>query len=143
MAYLLFIIIYLLQSFLLWLVAKKMRTGPAWLAWIPLANDYLISRLAGKHFGWWLLFYVPIVNIYVAYIFWTAIMRRFKKPFWLGIFMLIPYLNWLMLFIIAYIFKYPEDTAVLNPSPTVPPTATASAANDTGISGPDVRINDK
>lgn len=106
MGYLIFIIIYFFGCYLIWRIAKKMSVGPYWMAWIPFANDYLVCRMAGKHFGWWILFYIPVVNIYVAYVFWRQILIKFKKPGWLALLMLVPGINFLMLLLLVFVFKY-------------------------------------
>ena len=112
MGYFIYIVIYFLGCYLIWRLALKMGVKTAWFAFLPFANDYLVSRLANKHFGWWLLFYIPIVNIYVAYVFWTEIMRRFKKPFWLGLLMFLPFINLLFLVLLVFVFKYPPAEPV-------------------------------
>ena len=45
------------------ILAKKMNTENAWMAFIPFLNAYLLVKMAGKP-GWWLLlFFVPFANI--------------------------------------------------------------------------------
>ncbi len=77
-------------------LAKKTNTEDAWLAWIPIANIYLLLKIAGKP-GWWLiLYFVPLVNIVVAIIVWMEIARRLNKPDWLGILVIVPMANLVM-----------------------------------------------
>lgn len=55
------LIIYIYFALAYMSLAKKTNTEPAWLAWIPYANLYLISKTAGMH--WW-----PILLLIPAFI---------------------------------------------------------------------------
>jgi len=62
-----FIAVYVYTSFALMAIAKKIKTEPAWLAWIPVANFYLISKMAKMH--WWpmlLLLTIPLCLLFFA-----------------------------------------------------------------------------
>jgi hypothetical protein len=54
--------LYIYTSLALMAIAKKTKTEPAWLAWIPIANLVLLSRIAKMH--WW-----PILLTIPAFIF--------------------------------------------------------------------------
>ena len=54
--------LYIYTSFALMAIAKKTKTEPAWLAWIPIANFVLISKIAKMH--WW-----PILLMIPAFLF--------------------------------------------------------------------------
>ncbi len=45
------IFLYVLTAIAFMKIAKKTNTEPAWLAWIPIANIYLLSKIAREH--WW------------------------------------------------------------------------------------------
>ena len=65
-AYMLFMFVLLVISYVymgltLMKVAQRLKTEPAWLAWIPIGNLYLMSKLAKMH--WW-----PILLILAAII---------------------------------------------------------------------------
>lgn len=111
MSYFLFILIYLLQAYLIFLVANKLREKLAVFAWFPLANDYLITRLAKKPFYWLILMYIPLLNIYYDFILWREIFKRFNRNFLYALLMLVPILNWFGLLALAYLFKNPEKPA--------------------------------
>ena len=51
-------------------IAKKFKYKYPWLAWIPIANMFLIPILAGKKWPWGFIFLVPIANM-VFWILWT------------------------------------------------------------------------
>ena len=61
--------IYIYSAFALMAIAKKTNTEPAWLAWIPVANMVLVSRIAKMH--WWpVLLMIPAMMFFgVGYVF--------------------------------------------------------------------------
>jgi len=52
--------LYVYTSLALMNIAKRTKTEPAWLAWIPIGNLVLLSRIATMH--WWpILLYIPAI----------------------------------------------------------------------------------
>ena len=49
--FLFMIAVYVYTSWALMRIAKRAKTEPAWLAWIPIANNYLLAKIAKMH--WW------------------------------------------------------------------------------------------
>ena len=87
------IAIYVYLAICLQTIARKTGTEHGWLAWIPIANAYLMCKVAGKP-GWWLLlFFIPIVNIVFMVIVWMGIAEARDKKGWLGILMIVPIAN--------------------------------------------------
>jgi hypothetical protein len=87
------VIVYIYYAICLMMIANKTNTTNSWLAWIPIANIYLMCKIAGKP-GWWvILFFIPFVNIVIAVIVWMKISEARNKPGWIGILMLIPFVN--------------------------------------------------
>ena len=87
------IAIYVYLAICLQTIARKTGTEHGWLAWIPIANAYLMCKVAGKP-GWWLLlFFIPIVNIVIMVIVWMGIAEARDKKGWLGILMIVPIAN--------------------------------------------------
>ncbi len=88
--------IYAYMSYALQTLANKTNTENGWLAWIPIANIYLMCKIAGKP-GWWLLlFLIPLVNIVITVLVWMEIAKARGKEGWLGILMLIPVVNFII-----------------------------------------------
>ena len=86
----------------LYFIATKTDTRNAWLAWIPIANLYLMCKVAGRS-GWWtILFFIPLVNLVLGVIIWMAIARARNQPSWMGILMIIPIANLVILGILAF-----------------------------------------
>lgn len=64
-------------------IAKKLKFDKPWLAWIPIANLFLIPILAKKHWAWGFIFLVPIVNAVFYFIWMWKIFELRKYPGWL------------------------------------------------------------
>ena len=114
MSYFIILLIYLLASYLIWLIAKKLDDKLATLAWFPFLSDYLITRLAQKPFYWWILMYIPVLNIYYDFLLWRAIFKRFNRNFLYALLMMVPILNWTGLLLLAYFFVNPEIKTALS-----------------------------
>jgi len=94
--------VYVWLALCLHIIAKKTNTPNPWLAWIPIANIYLMCKVAGKP-GWWtILFFIPLVNIVFAIIVWMGIAEARHQPSWLGILMIIPFVNFIIPGILAF-----------------------------------------
>ena len=90
---LLWLAIYIYYAISLQTIARKTNTEGEWLAWIPIANVYLMCKIAARP-GWWLLlFFIPLVNIVVAVIIWMNIAEARNKASWLGILIIVPIAN--------------------------------------------------
>jgi Family of unknown function (DUF5684) len=74
-------------------IAKKTNTENAWLAWIPIANIFLMLMVAKKPLWWFILVLIPLVNIVIFIIVCMAIAEARNKPSWWGILMILPVLN--------------------------------------------------
>ena len=93
---------YIWLALCLYIIANKTNTPNGWLAWIPIANIYLMCKVAGRP-GWWtLLYFVPLVDIVIGIIVWMGIAKARYKPDWLGILMIIPILNFVIPGILAF-----------------------------------------
>ncbi len=100
------IIIYIYSSLALMTIAKKTKTEPAWFAWIPILNSYLLSRIAKMH--WWpilllIAFWIPFLGFIAIIIFWVfnliwtyKMFEAVKKPGWWALLMLIPFFGWII-----------------------------------------------
>jgi hypothetical protein len=116
-------------------IAKKTNTKPAWLAWIPIANIYLLSKMAGMH--WWPIlllipFMIPIVNvitgiilaIFVAIWYWK-IFERVGKPGWWAIMLIIPIVGTIIFLVLLGIAAWGKSGRPSS-SPSIPPSYPAT-----------------
>ncbi len=100
---------YIYGALALMTIAKRTKTENAWLAWIPIANIYLMMRI-GKLPTWtlalWALIFVPmlggIASAGMAVWYWWAIAEQRGKEGWWGILMLVPIVNLVMVGILAW-----------------------------------------
>jgi hypothetical protein len=79
----LYLAIYLFFALCLMLIAKKMNIANSWLAWIPIANIYLMTQMAGRP-GWWtILMFIPLVNMVIGIMLWVDILKKLGKNPWM------------------------------------------------------------
>ncbi|HLN19344.1 MAG TPA: DUF5684 domain-containing protein [Patescibacteria group bacterium] len=88
-----FLIIYIYMAICLMKMAHKTNTPNAWLAWIPIANAFLMLQIAKKPLWWFILFLIPFVNIVMTILVWMAIAKVLGKPEWIGVLMIVPVAN--------------------------------------------------
>ena len=104
------IALYIYTSLALMTIAKKTNTPNAWLAWIPIANLYLMMEIAGARwwtllvvlFGWLIPFVGALLGIAVILTWWHGIAKARNKPGWLGLLMIIPIVNLVILGYLAW-----------------------------------------
>ena len=84
---------YVYMSLALQTIATKTGTANEWLAWIPIANLFLMLSVAKKPMWWFLLFLIPLANVVVAIMVWMAVAEARGKPNWWGILMIVPLVN--------------------------------------------------
>jgi len=85
--------VYVYISFSIQRIADKTGVDNSWMAWIPILNIWLLCEIGGKP-GWWvLLMFIPLVNIIITIMIWSAVSEARGKASWLGILMLLPFIN--------------------------------------------------
>ncbi len=72
----------------IWRVFSK-AGQPGWAALIPIYNLIVLMKIAGRPVWWFLLMFIPIVNIIVGLVLAIDIAKRFGKStaFGLGLFL--------------------------------------------------------
>jgi len=123
------VLFYIYSSLALMFIAKRTNTRHAWLAWIPYANIYLISKIAQKH--WWPILLIPIpiimsfflnnlissiINyaiVIVIFIFiiiwWWKIFERRGRPGWWALISIIPIIGWILGLIMIGMLAWGKD----------------------------------
>lgn len=102
MFWILILIIYAYCAYCFQLIANKTGTPNGWFAWVPILNIFLIIFIAGKPWWWVILLLLPLVNIVVYFILLYKLAEARKKSGWLGIAMIIPILNFIILGYLAF-----------------------------------------
>lgn len=87
---------YVVFSIALMVIARKTGTPRAWLAWIPIANVYLMLMIARKPLAFGLLLVIPFVNLFALVMLWKAIAEVRGKPRGVGWLVLVPVINLLL-----------------------------------------------
>jgi hypothetical protein len=72
--------LYIYVSLAVQTIASKTNTGNAWLAWIPIANIFLLLNVAKKPLWWFILFLIPLVGLIMAIIVWMEVAKARGKP---------------------------------------------------------------
>lgn len=87
------LVVYVFTSFCLMKIADKLSIPNSWLAWIPIAQAWVMVRAAGKP-GWWLiLLFIPLVNIVIALIILFAMPVNLGKSSLYGLLTFVPVLG--------------------------------------------------
>lgn len=107
---LLLIVVYIYCALVLMTIAKKTKTKDAWLAWIPIANVYLMTQIANVS-GWWtlgiLFVFVPFIGklalVALMACLWWKIAEARKRPGWWGIVIaIVPLVNLVLMGFLAW-----------------------------------------
>jgi hypothetical protein len=90
---LIFLAGYVYMALALQTIATKTNTENGWLAWIPIANIFLMLSIAKKPMWWFVLCLVPLVNVVILIMVWMAVAEARHKPNWWGILTIVPVAN--------------------------------------------------
>jgi hypothetical protein len=114
------IVLYILGGWLLYRVGKRFGYENSWYAWVPFLNIWMLVQLSNREDSWfWIILitmFIPCINIVGLVMFimvWMDIAERCGKESWWGILVIIPIVN----FVIVYI---------LGSGPAVPPRPPAA-----------------
>jgi len=101
--------LYIYVAICLQRIAKKAKTEPTWLAWIPVANAFLMCKIAGLSFWWLLIFFaagIPFIGMLFVAAFsgylWYRIALVLNKPGWVGAICAIPLVNLVIMGYLAF-----------------------------------------
>ena len=112
---------YVYISYSTQVIARKLSVPNGWLAWIPIANLFLLVKLAARSYWWVVLLIIPLVNIVVSAFVWRDIAKRRGHSPWWGLGMIIPIVNLIGPGYIAFSDK-PQQIEPASPV-TMPPAA--------------------
>ncbi len=84
---------YAYVSVCLMIMARKTGAQPTWLAWIPIANLYLMCRIGGKSGAWVILLLLPLINVLFAILLFVEMAKALGRPAWTGVLILVPVVN--------------------------------------------------
>ena len=104
--------VYIYSAIALMFIAKKTGTPNGWLAFIPIANVYLVTQMAGIS-GWWtLIVLAPMIPFIgglammaaMIWMFWK-VAEEIKFPGWTSLLLILPLVNLVILGIWAWAKK--------------------------------------
>ncbi|HMB26054.1 MAG TPA: DUF5684 domain-containing protein [Patescibacteria group bacterium] len=101
-SYVFYIAVYVYTALTLMLIAKKTKDEPAWLAWIPIVNVFLMVKIAKMSYWSILLIFIPLVNIVWGVYLWWKIAEARGKSGWWGIAMIVPIVNFIAMGYLAF-----------------------------------------
>ena len=92
---------------------KTGQSDTAWWAFIPIANTFLLIRMADKPWHWFWFLLIPFANIFFFFKLWIDVARNCGQSGVWGFLVMIPLIQFLALFILAMStrpYEYPEDS---------------------------------
>ncbi len=103
------LVMYIYFAVALMTIAKRTNTLRGWLAFIPIANVYLMTQIAGLPAWYTLAVLLPIIPLLgglaalVAMVyFWWKIAEAINKPGWWGVLIIVPIVNLVIVGIMAW-----------------------------------------
>ena len=102
LAIVLSIVVYLVATVPVYKIAQRLNEENAWMAFVPIANAFLLVSMAGKEWWWVLLMLIPVINFFIAIILFMGIADNLGHPSWMGILMIVPLLNLALLYYWAF-----------------------------------------
>jgi hypothetical protein len=95
------LVLYVYIAYTMMILAQRLHhQKDAWMAWVPLANLYLMTKMGGQ--PWWWAFGIIItpINLFVVPFLWFTVAGRLGKNPWVGAAIIIPLVG---LFIPGYL----------------------------------------
>ncbi|MGM5480212.1 MAG: hypothetical protein ACQESC_02020 [Nanobdellota archaeon] len=108
------LVIYIYTSIAMMYTARRLKTQPEWLAWIPIARNALLPKMVKMH--WWpvlllvgaiIFSWVPVLGTLlgiafgVFYIYWLwKICEARKMPGWIAILIIVPVVGQLWMLVL-------------------------------------------
>lgn len=93
---------YLIETVPVFIIAQKSGNPLAWFAFIPILNLWLLCDMADMEMWFLIIWCVPYLNILFLAWVWYRIAENTNKPGWLGLFMVVPLVNLVVLYYLAF-----------------------------------------
>ena len=89
-----YLAVYILEVIGMWRAFDK-AGKPGWAAIVPIYNFYVLCKIAGRPGWWWVLLFIPIVNIVIWFIVSIDAAKAFGKTAGFGVGLaLLPFVFW-------------------------------------------------
>ena len=96
------LISYVYFSLTLMVTAKKLNMPKVWMAWVPIAQFFLLNNAAGLSSWMTLLWLIPGVNIFYATYVYVILSEKRGFNKWLGLLVLVPVVSWIYMGYLAW-----------------------------------------
>lgn len=98
------LVFYVVYTLPLFLIAWKSEHPMSWLAFVPIANIWLMLDMADLPFPYAILLFIPIAGVMAFQaLVWWHLSENTNKPGWLGLLMVMPFLNLFVGYYIAIV----------------------------------------
>ena len=96
------LIVFLYTAWCLRELARKEAARRPWLAWIPIADVYLVCTLVGHGVLWTIWLFIPIVNLIgvVVVVMKLARLRGHRRVF--GLLLIVPFVSYVAWWVLAF-----------------------------------------
>jgi hypothetical protein len=96
------VVLYIALTVPVYKIAERLNEENAWMAFVPIANLFLLASMAGKEWWWALLVFVPLLGLIILIILWMGVADNLGHPSWMGILMIVPLINIALLYYWAF-----------------------------------------
>lgn len=93
---LIFFFFYIFYAVTLMMIARRTQTSGAGLAWIPIANLFLMCHIARRPNWWGVMCFVPILNLLFFTMLWMGIAEASGKSIFVGLLAIVPFVGLLV-----------------------------------------------
>lgn len=84
-----YVVAYVWTALCLYFIAKKTNTANPWMAWVPIANVFLMLNIAKRPLWWFVLMLIPLVNFVILIIVMMDMIKARGRPAWHVVLMLL------------------------------------------------------
>ncbi|MCL5038100.1 MAG: DUF5684 domain-containing protein [Chloroflexi bacterium] len=98
------IVTYLINCFFIMQIGRRVRCPlPGWTAFVPVVNIYYMVRMSDYPWWYFLLMFIPLVNIIVLVMIWVNILKKLRHHWIWIILLIIPIVQIIAFAILAFV----------------------------------------
>ncbi|WP_419868152.1 DUF5684 domain-containing protein [Chryseobacterium sp. CT-SW4] len=73
------LVLYVFYGYCMYKIFQKAGVENAWAAFIPIYNVIVLIQIIKKPVWWIVLLFIPLVNLYAAWVIWDRVAKGFRK----------------------------------------------------------------
>ena len=109
--FLIVLAVYFYFAFTQYKIAQRVGCADrAWWSYVPVLNTFLLIRMAGKDWSWFLYCLIPLVNVIAFAIMWMEVAKASGNSTIWGLLVLVPFLNFVAMGVMAFAGSTPESS---------------------------------